>query len=58
MPRLRAASRLPFESLPLSVIHPRRDVRTDAEQCLELAAVAGLSAGEVEVERQALEVRL
>ena len=35
---------------------PRRDVGAEAEQGLELTAVAGLSAGEAEVEWQALEV--
>jgi hypothetical protein len=37
---------------------PGCDIRTDVEQDFELAAVAGLTAGEVEVERQALEVAL
>src|ERR687894_568872 len=37
---------------------PRRDVGADAEQGLELAGVAGLAAGEVGVERQALGVAL
>src|SRR3954447_7142511 len=37
---------------------PRRNVGADAEQGLELAAVAGLPAGEVEVQRQARKVHL
>ena len=34
----------------------RRDVRADIEQCLEIAAVAGLSAGQVEGQGQAVEI--
>ena len=37
---------------------PGRDVRPDVEERLELATVAGLTAGQVEVERQAFEVAL
>jgi len=37
---------------------PRRDVGADVQQGPELAAVAGLAAGEVEVERLAVEVAL
>src|ERR1700686_4108796 len=35
---------------------PRRDVGTDVEQDLKIAAVAGLAAGEMERQRQAVEI--
>jgi hypothetical protein len=34
----------------------RADVRPDIERCLELCAVAGLTAGQMEVERVAVEI--
>ncbi len=37
---------------------PRRHVRANVEERFELAAIAGLVAGEVKVERQAVEVAL
>jgi len=37
---------------------PRRDVRTDVEQDFEIAAIAGLTAGEVESQRQSVEIGL
>jgi hypothetical protein len=37
---------------------PRRDVRADVEQDLEIAAVAGLAPGEMERQRQAIEIAL
>src|SRR5258708_12565308 len=37
---------------------PRRDVRTDVEQDFEIAAIAGLTPGEVESQRQAVEIGL
>jgi len=37
---------------------PRRDVRADVEQDLEIAAVAGLAPGEMERQRQAIEIGL
>jgi hypothetical protein len=36
----------------------RADVWADIERCLELCAVAGLAAGQVEVERVAVEIGL
>ena len=37
---------------------PRGDVRANVEQDLEVAAVAGLAAGQVESQRQAIEIKL
>lgn len=37
---------------------PRCDVRADVEQDFEIAAVAGLAAGQVEGQRQAVEIAL
>jgi len=36
----------------------RADIRPDVKRCLELCAVAGLTAGQVEVERVAVEIGL
>jgi hypothetical protein len=36
----------------------RSDVRSDIERCLELSAIAGLTSGQMEVERVAVEIGL
>jgi hypothetical protein len=56
MPRSRAACRLALASYPLLVIRGTGlYVGSDIEQELELTAVAGFAAGQVEVERIAFE---
>jgi len=58
MPRRRAASVGPGVVAFVAENRPRRDVGTDVEQDREIAAVAGLAAGQVEGQRQAVEIGL
>ena len=57
MPRRRASLAVGLGVVALVAEHgARRNVRADVEQGLEIAAVAGLAAGQVEGERQAVEI--
>src|ERR1700704_7022753 len=59
MPRRRSAWRFGLGVVTLVAENrPRRDVWTDVEQDFEIAAIAGLTAGEVESQRQSVEIGL